>query len=260
MGQEDRVELGQPDRAQQLLLGPLAAVEQHPVPAGAQQQRRQPAPRRRHRAGGAGEEQGQIHRVGHLRAPRGVAGRSAHELDERERSRPSRAVASAHRVRRRPPPLGRRARVEDVEPVALLVQRQVRVAEHDGVGVGEAAPQPREPAVRRAAVVRHHDPRAAGLDDPHRGQPHAQRPARRRCRARRGRAGRATRAARAPRRATRSPAWRITSAARRRARHASGSARAALGHVRVADDRELSARQEGFEPPTSASGGQRSIH
>ena len=60
---EDRVHVGQPDRAQQLLLGPLAAVEQDPVAAGAQQQRRQPAAGRRHRAGRAGEEEAQIHGV-----------------------------------------------------------------------------------------------------------------------------------------------------------------------------------------------------
>ena len=36
VGDEDRVELGQPDRAQQLLLGPLAAVEEQPVAARAQ--------------------------------------------------------------------------------------------------------------------------------------------------------------------------------------------------------------------------------
>ena len=33
VGEEDGVELRQPDRAQQLLLGPLAAVEQQPVAA-----------------------------------------------------------------------------------------------------------------------------------------------------------------------------------------------------------------------------------
>ena len=47
VGDEDRVELGQPDRAQQLLLGALAAVEQDPVAAGAQQQRGQAAARGR---------------------------------------------------------------------------------------------------------------------------------------------------------------------------------------------------------------------
>ena len=44
MGDEDRVELRQPDRAQQLMLGPLAAVEQDPLAARAQQDRGQAAP------------------------------------------------------------------------------------------------------------------------------------------------------------------------------------------------------------------------
>ena len=69
-------------------------------------------------------------------------------------ARPSRAVGHAHRVLRRPAPLGRRARVEDVEPVALLVQRHVRVAEHDGVGVrrsGAAAARAAPARARRRA-------------------------------------------------------------------------------------------------------------
>ena len=61
VGDEDRVELRQPDRAQQLLLGALAAVEQDAVAAGAQQQRGQAAPRGRDRAGGAGEEEREVH-------------------------------------------------------------------------------------------------------------------------------------------------------------------------------------------------------
>ena len=59
--EEDRVELGQPDRAQQLLLGALAAVEQDAVAAGAQQQRGQAAARGRDGAGGAGEEEREVH-------------------------------------------------------------------------------------------------------------------------------------------------------------------------------------------------------
>ena len=58
---EDRVELGQPDRAQQLLLGALAAVEQDAVAAGAQQQRGQAAAGGRHGARGAGEEEREVH-------------------------------------------------------------------------------------------------------------------------------------------------------------------------------------------------------
>ena len=61
VGEEDRVELRQPDRAQQLLLGALAAVEQDAVAAGAQQQRGQAAAGGRHGARGAGEEEREVH-------------------------------------------------------------------------------------------------------------------------------------------------------------------------------------------------------
>ncbi len=74
VGDEDRVQLRQPDRAQQLVLGPLAAVEQDPLAARAQQDRGQAAPRRGNGAGGAGEEQGQVHRPGEASAVRGALG------------------------------------------------------------------------------------------------------------------------------------------------------------------------------------------
>jgi hypothetical protein len=70
--EEDRVELRQPDRPQQLLLRPLPAVEQHAVAACAQQERGQAAPRGGHGARGAGEEQGKIHRTAHLRSCAGA--------------------------------------------------------------------------------------------------------------------------------------------------------------------------------------------
>ena len=54
----------------------------------------------------------------------------------------------SHRVRGRPPALGRAAGVEDLKSAVALVQRDVRVAEHDRVRVREAAPQAREPARR----------------------------------------------------------------------------------------------------------------
>ena len=50
-----------PTERQQLALRALAAVEQHPVAAAAHEQRRQAAPRSRHRAGGAGEEDREVH-------------------------------------------------------------------------------------------------------------------------------------------------------------------------------------------------------
>ena len=62
MGEEDGVELRQADRPQQLLLRPLAAVEQHPVAAGAQQHRGQAPAGGGHRAGRAGEEEREVHR------------------------------------------------------------------------------------------------------------------------------------------------------------------------------------------------------
>src|SRR5215218_4506369 len=58
-------------------------------------------------------------------------GRGSLELDELELQPPVAGGREAHRVDGRAPALGRRARVEDVEAVALLVQRPVRVAEHD---------------------------------------------------------------------------------------------------------------------------------
>ena len=61
VGDEDGAEVGQADRAQELLLRALAAVEEDPLAAGAQQQRGKPAPRGGHRAGRAGEEQRDVH-------------------------------------------------------------------------------------------------------------------------------------------------------------------------------------------------------
>ena len=95
---EDRVELGQPDRAQQLLLGALAAVEQDPVAARAQQDRGQPAARGRHRAGGAGEEEREVH-------GRPDPRRASVERDQLERdaavARPSRCPIVWRGARRR---------------------------------------------------------------------------------------------------------------------------------------------------------------
>ena len=59
--EEDRADVGQPDGAQQLALRALAAVEEQAVAAAADERRRQPASRRGHRAGGAGEEDGEVH-------------------------------------------------------------------------------------------------------------------------------------------------------------------------------------------------------
>ena len=145
------------------------------------------------------------------------------------------------------------------KPSRALVQRQVRVAEHDRVGVREAPPQLPEPPCRGPAVVREHDPRARRLHEPHRGQPH---PHRRLVHVAvngvQRRAERLEQLEHLDRHEVAGVQDRVGGA---EPRHACLRQRArASGHVRIADDRELQARQEGFEPPTSASGGQRSIH
>ncbi len=53
----------------------------------------------------------------------------------------------------------------------VLVQRQVRVAEDDGVGVREAVAHPAQAPVPRAGVVDHRDPGPARLDDPRQREP-----------------------------------------------------------------------------------------
>ena len=62
VGQEHLGQLGQPDRLHELALRALAAVEQDAVAAAANEHRRQPTPRGRDRAGGAGEENREVHR------------------------------------------------------------------------------------------------------------------------------------------------------------------------------------------------------
>jgi SnoaL-like domain len=70
-------------------------------------------------------------------------------------------------VRGRPAALGRAARVEDLEAVVgALVERQVGVAEHHGVGaLAEARAHPLQAPGARAGVVDHGDPRGARLHD-----------------------------------------------------------------------------------------------
>jgi hypothetical protein len=58
---EDGADIGQPDRPQQLLLGPLAAVEEDALATGTQQQRREAPARGRDGPGGAGEEERHVH-------------------------------------------------------------------------------------------------------------------------------------------------------------------------------------------------------
>ena len=224
VGDEDRVELRQPDRAQELLLGALAAVEQEAVAAGAQQQRGQAAARGRDRAGGAGEEEREVHAALRL------------ERDQLEaRARPSSTRGDPHRVARRAAALGRRAGVEDLEAVASAscsgrcewpnttasasVKRAAHALEPPGAGPG---------------VVDHPDPHAAGSTTRASGSRALQRPRRRRCRAPRAPAARAPRSACSTSTRMKSPACRIASAARsrstaarrqRRARRAAGGCR-----------------------------------
>ena len=61
VGQVDRVDLGQPDRALHLPLRPFAAVEQQPVSPTRDQHARGRAPRRRHRAARAEKDHRKIH-------------------------------------------------------------------------------------------------------------------------------------------------------------------------------------------------------
>ena len=56
MGQEDLGQVHQADRADQLALGALTAVDQDPVTTATNEHRRQPAPRCRNRPGSTGEE------------------------------------------------------------------------------------------------------------------------------------------------------------------------------------------------------------
>ena len=64
VGEEDGLHVGQPDRAQQLALGALAAVEEQAVAAAAHERGGQAAAGGRHRAGGAGEEEREVHARG----------------------------------------------------------------------------------------------------------------------------------------------------------------------------------------------------
>ena len=87
--QEDGVEVGEPDAAQQLALGPLAAVEQQPVAVEPREQGRQAAPGGGHRCARSGEEQLEL--VHLRRAYRRSAGRYS--------PKPARASRDAARAR-----------------------------------------------------------------------------------------------------------------------------------------------------------------
>jgi len=63
-------------------------------------------------------------------------------------------LSDSHRAVGRPAPLGRAAGVEDLEVVAGLVKRQVRVAEQHGIGIREASAHPLQSPLRRSGVVK----------------------------------------------------------------------------------------------------------
>jgi hypothetical protein len=85
---------------------------------------------------------------------RAVTGRSwQREVVEFDAS--ARNGALAHGALWRSPALRRAARVEDLEAIALLVERHMGVAEDHRVRVGESQTQPLETALRRTGVVDH---------------------------------------------------------------------------------------------------------
>src|SRR5439155_24155235 len=61
MGDEHRVEVDEPDGAQQLALRPFTAVKQQPIAPAPYEQAGQPPPRARNRARGSEEDQRQVH-------------------------------------------------------------------------------------------------------------------------------------------------------------------------------------------------------
>ena len=117
VGEEHLGQLGEAHRLHELALGSLAAVEQDAIAAPADEHRRQTAARGGDRARRAGEEDREVHLT-----------QSSAESDELELHAALIDAGHPHGVRRRAPPLGRAARVEDLKPVfGALVQRDVGV-------------------------------------------------------------------------------------------------------------------------------------
>ena len=207
VGDEHLVDLEQPDRAHQLALGALAAVEQQLLAAAAQQRGGQAAARRGRGRGGAGEENVEVHGADSLALQPTTT--SSNSIDVAVHA------GEAHGVRGRPAAVGGAAGVEDLEAVGLLVERDVRVAEHDRVrrpGSGRAAaPAARPPAGRRRApcAIRTSPASTIALGR----QPPPQLVVVDVAVHRRPRAGRSARAPRSVVADTTSPAWRIRSAA-----------------------------------------------
>src|SRR5829696_2077526 len=76
----------------------------------------------------------------------------------------------AHRTARRAPALGWAARIEDLEALALLVQRHVGVAKDDGVRIREADPHPVQTALGRSGVMDHPERRSVEIQRQRLGQ------------------------------------------------------------------------------------------
>ena len=74
------------------------------------------------------------------------------------------AIWLLRRHLRRATALGRAAGVEDLEATLHFVQREVAVAEDDGIDGREASVQARQPALGRAGVVSYRDGSPADLD------------------------------------------------------------------------------------------------
>lgn len=81
----------------------------------------------------------------------------------------------AHRMPGGPPPFRRAAGVEDLKGIRVggieaFVERQVRVTEEDGIGLGETPPHPLEPTPDRSGVVDHAYAPGADAEGRHLGQ------------------------------------------------------------------------------------------
>ena len=219
--EEDLLELDQADRAHELALRALAAVEEQPVAA-------------------APDERGRAARAGRWAPSRRCRGRgrrgpcrpilSGQELRTSSNLEPAGGAARGPIVWR-----GWRRRsvglpgVEDLEAVGAP-----RAA---GCASGRRRPRRRPGSARirsrrprrRAGVVHHRDPGAAGLHHALRGQQRGAARRRRRCRARPSPAGRSPRSRPASWPCITSPAWRSRSAPRVRSTHASAAAAARAG-------------------------------
>ncbi len=220
VGEEDLVQVGQPDRAAR-------------ADAGCPRRSRTGSARRR---GGRAAREARGRRSGssrrcRRRTPRGPWRRVCQSsLISSKRQSSVTRVREAHARPGSAPPLGRAAGIEDLKAVrCLVVQRQVRVAEDDGVGAREAAAHALEAAGCGAGVVDDGDACAVGVELGGLRQGVVAPRGRRRSRGRRSLAERRTRSSSSTESRLRSPAWTIRSAASSRSTQPSGSRRVPFG-------------------------------